>query len=181
MKHLITEIESNLVGSNYLSALTLTLTLPEICGKIAFPKKSPEQRYNKWYNKYVYEPMPKTDSDYIRQIYYSSEVIYALRRTILHEEDAVEATKKVRKKLGLKNYQSFNFVLTKSTSSYSKQFRGSNTHKKPDVFIEIGVKSFCEKVCAAAKDFYNETKKDKNIYENLIVYESLTGDETVEH
>lgn len=38
MDRLIAEIQDNLKRKNYLSALSLALTLPDICGKIAFPE-----------------------------------------------------------------------------------------------------------------------------------------------
>ena len=38
MDKLIKEITNSLDNKNYLSALALTLTLPDICGKIAYPE-----------------------------------------------------------------------------------------------------------------------------------------------
>jgi hypothetical protein len=38
----------------YLSALALTLTLPDICGKAAYPEiKTAGDRYRKWYDEQI--------------------------------------------------------------------------------------------------------------------------------
>ena len=54
LENLIKEIMSSLDHKNYLSALALTLTIPDICGKIAYPKITGEgavgKRKAKWYN-----------------------------------------------------------------------------------------------------------------------------------
>ncbi|MDR0500306.1 MAG: hypothetical protein LBG97_03545, partial [Coriobacteriales bacterium] len=37
----------------YLSALALTLTLPDICGKAAYPFMKSRERYRKWYDENI--------------------------------------------------------------------------------------------------------------------------------
>lgn len=70
----------------YLSALTLVLTIPDICGKAEFPNEgSSKRRYIDWYDKYVgvYEKSPQTEQNALP--YLSSEVNYFLRNNMLHQ------------------------------------------------------------------------------------------------
>ena len=45
---LIKEIKKSLESGNYLSALIVALTIPDICGKILYPKETNGKRYKKW-------------------------------------------------------------------------------------------------------------------------------------
>ena len=74
--------------SDYLAALALSLTIPDICGKAEFPEYGNTQRYIEWYMKYIgqYEKKPLPikalqlpDEDYIdlyiHPPYLSGEVV----------------------------------------------------------------------------------------------------------
>lgn len=82
---------------NYLSALSLTLTLPDICGKIAFPEMKKKGRpdvggrYARWYNEYIY---PSENPSNLFEIDTSESIpvnplngyaVYKLRCALLHE------------------------------------------------------------------------------------------------
>ena len=49
----IFDIKRALESGAYLSALALTLTLPDICGKAAFPDLKIGERYRKWYDENI--------------------------------------------------------------------------------------------------------------------------------
>ncbi|MGD0754892.1 MAG: hypothetical protein ABR927_07505 [Bacteroidales bacterium] len=53
MKHLIDSVESSIKIGNWYSALTLTLTLPDIAGKVDYPISSSNKRYSAWFDKYL--------------------------------------------------------------------------------------------------------------------------------
>lgn len=54
MKDLIRALEECLNLSNWHAALFVTLSLPDICGKIENPLiNGSQQRYADWFNKYV--------------------------------------------------------------------------------------------------------------------------------
>ena len=50
---LIEEINKALENELYFSALSLALTLPDICGKAEYPDKGSTSRYQLWYDEYI--------------------------------------------------------------------------------------------------------------------------------
>ena len=53
MKKIFKEIEKALKEEMYYSALALTLTLPDICGKAEYGDIQNGERYKKWINNYA--------------------------------------------------------------------------------------------------------------------------------
>lgn len=50
MRELIASMEKSLENKNWYAALVIALIIPDICGKIDNPKKSPTARYPIWYD-----------------------------------------------------------------------------------------------------------------------------------
>lgn len=84
---IIEDINRSLDNEAYLAAMTLALTLPDICGKAKYPKKRNGDRYKKWYDEYVgaYERSPSDDNGDDEIPYLSGKVVYSLRNSMLHE------------------------------------------------------------------------------------------------
>ena len=62
------EIENLLSSKYYQAALALALTIPDICGKVEFPKDGVHDRYTKWFSLHVehnFEPahLPEDEND----------------------------------------------------------------------------------------------------------------------
>ncbi|NKG22229.1 hypothetical protein [Paeniglutamicibacter terrestris] len=88
MKHLTDAIRSAATQQNWYSALTLALTMPDICSKLARPNAKPGPRFVEWVDKnftpkYT-SPMPGLLSDE-KMIWISGTDFYALRCAVLHE------------------------------------------------------------------------------------------------
>jgi hypothetical protein len=83
--YIVDDINRALENKAYLSALALALTLPDICGKIAYPEVSGKNavkiRYEKWIDEYVYT-WPSSFEDGI--LLAKGKHIYALRCQFLH-------------------------------------------------------------------------------------------------
>ncbi|MFQ3544223.1 hypothetical protein Q7A53_09050 [Halobacillus rhizosphaerae] len=172
LKHLINEIKSNLENKNYLSALALTLTLPDICAKISYPNLNGSgKRYKRWYDEHIYKyDKPKAGLDDLESLTINGEIVYALRNLLLHE-GSLDATEDVRKELGVKNSQSLNFVLSNSITSYSKAWSDGDKSKDPDIYIRISVVDFCKNICAVAENLYHENYPDKDIYNDIVLFD----------
>ncbi|WP_223806010.1 hypothetical protein [Ornithinibacillus gellani] len=90
MKNLIEEINNNLSNKNYLSALALTLILPDICAKIEYPEliggKYNRKRYERWYNEFIYpyELCPIENNPY-KEWVMDGFAVYKLRCNLLHD------------------------------------------------------------------------------------------------
>ena len=82
---LVQDIRKALENELYFVALSSALTLPDICGKTAYPdEQSSRKRYIAWYDEEIgkYEKNPE---DKENMPYLSGEVIYNLRCSLLHE------------------------------------------------------------------------------------------------
>ena len=82
---LIDDMNKALDNDCFFSALSLALTLPDICGKAKYPnEKSVRKRYIDWYDEYIgaYEQSPGEEG---QMPYLSGEVVYQLRCSFLHQ------------------------------------------------------------------------------------------------
>lgn len=84
MKNKIEEIKKAIDAGAYFAALTLSLTIPDICGQIEYPDcKSIGKRYSKWYDKYVKPTYCNPDGDNPPNLF-DGKMCYKLRCAILH-------------------------------------------------------------------------------------------------
>ena len=104
----INEINKSIDNKNYLSALSLTLMIPDICSKIiGLDKKS---GYVKWFNKYIFrkyydfpkkrqiQKLEKKFNDTYK-IKFNGNTCYALRCAILHSGSSYVEFEKEKDKL----------------------------------------------------------------------------------
>lgn len=87
IEKLVEDINKALDNNAYFSALSLALTLPDICGKAEYPNAKPSRRYIDWYNEYVgkYEKCPCEHCKTNPMPYLSGEIVYSLRNSFLHQ------------------------------------------------------------------------------------------------
>lgn len=79
---MVSDINKALECGAYLSALSLTLTLPDVCGKAEYPNLGNGERYKRWYDENIgkYETYDGNTNPYL-----SGEVVYSLRNAYLHQ------------------------------------------------------------------------------------------------
>ena len=84
---LIDDMYRALDANCYLAALSIALTLPDICGKAAYPEMKVGDRYKKWFDENIalYEKPPCDNKLEIEMPYLSGEVVYQLRNSYLHQ------------------------------------------------------------------------------------------------
>lgn len=123
---LVADIQKAIDNSCYFSALALALTLPDICGKAAYPNESRgSKRYIDWYEEVVgiTEKPPDEDDE---MPYLSGSVVYQLRCAFLHQgtPNPNIAKNKIREECCRTN--EFSLILSKDNfsdcSSVSKIF-----------------------------------------------------------
>ncbi|EJR28507.1 MULTISPECIES: hypothetical protein [Bacillus cereus group] len=171
MDKLIKEIMSSLDNKNYLSALALTLTLPDICGKIAYPEikgyGAVGKRYAQWYNEYIHKfENPDGMKDVDR---FDGDAVYKLRCNFLHDGSS-DIREYMRGKYNQTESKDFVFELTDTITSYSKDWE--DNEDDCNIRIQIGVIDFCRKMCWNAKNFYNKNS-EQDIFNNIIISDDL--------
>lgn len=82
INQMVNDINIALECGAYFSALSLTLTVPDVCGKAEYPNLKVGEHYIKWYDEYIgkYETHDGNTNPYL-----SGEVVYSLRNAYLHQ------------------------------------------------------------------------------------------------
>lgn len=184
MDRLIAEIQDNLKRKNYLSALSLTLTLPDICGKIAFPEMKKNGRpdiggrYARWYNEYIY---PSENPSYLFEIDTSENVpvnpldgyaVYKLRCALLHE-GSLDIQHTVERNLHKNRqvYKKMEFHLNNKLTSIGSFWEPGKKNEQT-ITIRIGVEDFCNKICWTAEHYYKKHSTNE-IFNEIIKFDFL--------
>lgn len=87
IKRLIDDVNKALDAEAYMAALSLVLTLPDVCAKAEYGDSlGNKARYIKWYDEHIgqYEKAPIKSGE-VEMPYLSGEVIYQLRCSVLHQ------------------------------------------------------------------------------------------------
>jgi hypothetical protein len=141
----LAEIRSALKLGLYDCALALSLTLPDMCGKVEYPgESSKRKRYKDWFSIYA-EPlftMPATkvpEGKTVKYTWLTGEECWALRCSVLHAGD--HKTKDIK----LSNIKIHASKGCDETHNY--MFRDSQ-HADWETFF------LCENLCCAAEQYY---------------------------
>lgn len=149
MERFTQAIEKSIESENWYAALTLALTIPDICGRLSNPDlaKKSKERYVKWFDEYVlhhYES-PFHGAGFT---FMSGGDCYALRCALLHEgRDDVTGQSARRKEV---------------LSKFSISTTGSHRALIGDLLI-LNLQSFCLEICQGVKDWNEDYKNDSNV------------------
>ena len=91
----VSDIRNSLKNQSYYSALSLALTLPDVCGMAEYPNKQVAERYIGWDDKYIGE-LVKNSERFEQSPYLSGEIVYNLRNTYLHQGSPKVAASKIK-------------------------------------------------------------------------------------
>ena len=157
----IEEIKKALTNKMYLSAISLALTVPDICGRIENTTCDAKEKYIQWVDKYVtpkYIPQPYIDdNDSFQQSEkraFTGTRCYGLRCAVLHsgnedlsrnhmdleDESSIAPANKV--------YRIYLFDDPEHEIVYST---GSKTNESVEIDFYLNIHKFCESICEGAK------------------------------
>ena len=167
MKELIIAIKICLQNENWYAALFVALELPDICGKLENPNLKSQERYVKWFNKYLSAKyIHEIGPEHKVHVFLTGEDCYALRCAYLHEGIGEITGQRCQQVLD-------NFRFT-TDSSHCNYMSGRT--------LQLQVKIFCEEICEAADrwlvDMSTDSETQKRISKMLKIYDSIfTRDE----
>lgn len=167
---LIDDINRALDNDIYFAALSLALTLPDICGKAEHPDiKSNKERYVKWYDTYVgkYEMPCEPNENGVAMPRLNGAVIYSLRNSMLHQgtpnvdEGKVGIDKFV---LVVERPKDFEIYIDVSCVKWP-----NNDMSRAQKEYRVHIRKLCYSIADAAQRFYLDNKDKFNFFNYTII------------
>lgn len=176
--HRVEEIELNIEDGRWQSALALALTLPDICGGIAFPEvvkrykdgrimmdkqKRPSRdvggQYTRWFDEFAAPFFKLSAQD--SAPYICGKRCWQLRCEYLHQNKGFlneEDDSSVRFHLGI-------------NCGTSVCQRNKNDSSNSTMDIRIDIQQFCLRMCLAARSYYDifHLEKDFTLYNTPVL------------
>lgn len=182
IERIVTEIRICLEKECYIAALTMALTLPDICGKAEHPdledkKDKTRKRYVQWFDTYIgqyYKNYGISTKEGVPDLPYpSGELIYQLRNSVLHSgmvdidgNKLQEERNKVTKfQLMIPSKDKW-YNLAGSTSITRSPFEEQLSRE-----YTISISFLCEILCSIAEKYYNANKEKFDFFQYNIVDE----------
>jgi hypothetical protein len=170
----IKDIERALEAKAYLSALALSLTLPDICGKVENPSHSnrtTKRDYIAWFDRYV-SGYYTAQEDKFKSSRISSEsenmgsctphfdgrACYSLRCSFLHSgNDGVETEPQIDK---------FELSITSDVDGVYVENYGRSIidGRITEYHIRLDIRLLCKRICEAAREYY-DNHADKSLFD----------------
>lgn len=176
IEKLVADINKALDHAAYFSALSLALTLPDICGKAKYPNSKVGERYIKWYDEYVgqYEKCPCEDCNEAKMPYLSGEVVYSLRNCLLHQGTPNIDSSKINDSAN--KVDRFELVIEKKnefdiyadSSSVCTNYFGNDCTGTMRTY-QVSIRRLCLILTACAKGYYRENKELFDFFNFTIV------------
>ena len=163
---LIEEINDALSHNLYFAALSLALTLPDICGKAEYPEKGSTSRYKLWYDEYIgqYEKSPPIDG-VPDMPYLSGEIVYNFRGSLFHQGNPNLDNDEYKKRHNQKDCPIEHFKIVIETEKPFKIYgRDAGTLTIDNDGVEhreysVSVRRLCMILCLSAENYYKNNKE----------------------
>lgn len=163
----IKEIDKALKAECYHCALALALTLPDICGKVAYPelagKENSAKRYQRWFDEYVSECYMLPDENVSvndGNKFLNGYACYLLRCAFLHNGNYTlkEQNNKIKIEKFKLHFDKTRFYPHNSIVVNENSFE----------LVNIDVCGLCRNICFAATNFYRNIEDKTQFTDELI-------------
>ena len=152
MQNFIEATKKAIDNENWYAALALSLSMPDICGRLEDPDKRPGARYVDWFDKYLLHNYQGTVGPYSKSLhtFLSGEDCYALRCAFLHQGEFRLTDQPVRQ------------VLEKISFTIPHPNWDIHKNQKEGV-LQLEVARFCQEVCDAVKQWLIDVQGNDDI------------------
>ncbi len=140
MQQFVDAVRQAIATSNWVSALTTALALPDICGWLETPDVKSQKRYEIWFDTY----MLGRYTAHAEHVFLSGADCYALRCALLHEGS--DSTERQRARQALTQ---FRFVVPRPGDTVHCNQVGS--------LLQLQVDLFCEDICEGVEEWSKRT------------------------
>ncbi len=158
MENFIKSLHKAIKNCNWYAALFIAISLPDICGKIEYPRKESSVRYADWFDKYL-----KSYKGFL-----SGKDCYALRCALLHEGSADITNQKIREVL-----EYFVFL---PKGPHCNLIKNCVIYGKNQSFLQLRVDTFTSDLANGVESWLQDIKDNEIIIkrcdETIKIYES---------
>lgn len=178
---IIKEIRQALDSSMWMTALTSSLVLPDMCAHVekyiieGRNDKGSKSDYVKWVDKYVkILQVSCVDDDEKFPVAFDGELLYTIRCNVLHEglpylDTSDEAKNKMKSPEN--KIDDFHFIIDPATGGWSGEVGYCENDITGEKFSrKISIQEICSYICDAAEDYY---KKNKELFYALLFTNSM--------
>ncbi len=158
IERLVKEIEISLKNKCYMSALTMSAMIPDICGKAEYPEEPTGKRYKQWYQNYVLN-----EGEFGLRL--TPEMAYSIRCSLLHEGNPSIDKEKC-------NVKCFAFIISDSTASKTMEssiIRELSDENKIYEVYNLHIELYCGTISTAARKYYRANKDKFNFINYRII------------
>lgn len=149
MQHLADAIKKAMTDQNWYAALTLALSMPDICGRLESPQKKSQARYETWFAKYVLSSF-QFEIGGEMYIFLNASDCYALRCAYLHQGEFGLEDQRAKKVLELINFRA--------------PIAGDFTHMVTDgSVLSLKVDMFCTAICNGVEVWMKDMQEDEAV------------------
>lgn len=142
-------VKISIDSRNYYAALTVCMTLPDICSKLEYPEeKNTGKRYSGWFEEYVshkYKSSVGLEKD--EYVFLSGSDFYALRCSFLHQGETEIIKQRAREVLE-------NFVFLEPIKEW--HIHNNKINNKLQLQIDV----FCEEIMEGVNHWILDNEKD---------------------
>lgn len=161
LETMIKEINRCMDNNCPISALSMALIIPDMCGKAEYPEcEKNKKRYVDWFDEWIgkYETYEGNEMPHL-----SGELVYSLRCSMFHEGKPT---------INKGKFNLAKFSLFWSTKKDSFVFGGSSMaevvdekegkRKLENIVYEVNIRNLIFKICTCAEAYYKENKEKFN-------------------
>lgn len=147
----INDIHKSLDNGIYHGALTVALTLPDICSKLQYPDMNTGERYSHWFSKYVKDRYTYfVGANFEKHIFLDENDAYALRCAFLHQGETNIEKQRARKVL-----TNFAFIQPRNG--------GFIHNNKFNSTLQLQIDIFCLDIVSGVKRWLEDNKNSEEI------------------
>lgn len=146
-----------IASRNWYAALSLALTLPDICAALeATDGKASARKYIDWFNRYILDKYTRERGpSRPKRVFLNGEDCYALRCAFLHQGSDDISDQRIRKALN-----SFIFVQTPLQSIVIHCNLGGDT-------LQLQIDIFCEDIYSGVQQWLNDVKDSRMVQQRI--------------
>lgn len=150
MNNFIQALDTSIKTQNWYSVLFISLTIPDICGKIDEPSKGSKVRTINWFNKYMKSMYTHHIGPHRQEhTFLTGSDFYSLRCALLHEGSDDITTQKAREIL-----EKFEFIQPVNSNWFIHCNQEEN-------ILQLQVDQFGKDVMAAANSWLKDNENDQ--------------------